>query len=165
MPLSIALPSASEKSVYSAVRGRGALPPDKAWANGIRLLPDIRTMPTPPRPAAVATAAMVGALDGVMAVVRRVGKVGIIAGGCGQGSLKRENTVSGCLVQRVVVGWALVAHAFSGCLYTQNAWAASAHPTLKSHCCRQPSMRIGADRFGIGYREFHYNPPFPKQAA
>ena len=27
------------------------------------------------------------------------------------------------------VGWALVAHAFSGCLRMRNAWAASAHPT------------------------------------
>ena len=27
------------------------------------------------------------------------------------------------------VGWALAAHAFSGCLGMQNTWAESAHPT------------------------------------
>lgn len=33
------------------------------------------------------------------------------------------------LMMQAAVGWALVAHAFSGCLRMRNAWAASAHPT------------------------------------
>ena len=59
-PLSMALPWASRKSVYSAVRGFGILPPVICCANGNRFLPEMRTTPTPPRPLAVAMAAMVG---------------------------------------------------------------------------------------------------------
>ena len=61
-PLSIGLPCASRKSVYKAVRGLGVLPPEMACAKGNKLLPETRITPTPPRPAAVAMAAMVGCL-------------------------------------------------------------------------------------------------------
>jgi len=47
-------------SVKSAVRGLGVLPPLRVCAKGSRFLPERRITPTPPRPGAVAMAAMVG---------------------------------------------------------------------------------------------------------
>ena len=45
-----------------SVRGLGVLPPEMACAKGNKLLPETRITPTPPRPAAVAMAAIVGCL-------------------------------------------------------------------------------------------------------
>ena len=59
----MASPAASTKSVWSARRGCGVLPPLICCASGNSCLPDSRITPTPPCPAAVAMAAMVG-VDG-----------------------------------------------------------------------------------------------------
>ncbi len=61
IPLSTAAPSAALKSASVAWRGLGVLPVS-AKAKGSKLLPEMRITPTPPRPGAVAMAAMVSAL-------------------------------------------------------------------------------------------------------
>jgi hypothetical protein len=58
IPLSTVEPSAALNSASVAWRGCGALPVS-ANAKGSKLLPEMRMMPTPPRPGAVAMAAMV----------------------------------------------------------------------------------------------------------
>jgi len=54
-------PSAALKSASVAFRGCGVFPVS-AKAKGSKLLPEMRMTPTPPRPGAVAMAAMVSAI-------------------------------------------------------------------------------------------------------
>src|SRR5512141_1473229 len=61
MPWSMAPPSAARKLARCAWRAAGATPARRC-AMSARLLPETRTTPMPPRPGAVATAAMVSAL-------------------------------------------------------------------------------------------------------